>query len=77
MIVLTSNSATIILPHGQASRGTKNARNQLRIGEALRKQLWRKNIMQKIANQAEVLRKNNYLDLSKRLDKLSATFPKI
>lgn len=65
--------ATIILPHGQASRGTKNARNQLRIGEALRKQLWRKNIMQKIANQAEVLRKNNYLDLSKRLDKLSAT----
>lgn len=65
--------ATIILPHGQASRGTRNARNQLSMGEALRKQLWRKNIMQKITNQAEVLRKNNHLDLSRRLDNLSAT----
>lgn len=65
--------ATIVLPHGQASRGTKNARHQLGIGEALRKQLWRKNIMQKISNQAEVLRRNDYIELSKRLEKLSAT----
>ena len=43
--------STIILPHGQASRGSKNARNQLMMGVALRKQLWRKNIIQKIKNQ--------------------------
>lgn len=65
--------ATIILPHGQASRGTKNARSQLAMGEALRKQLWRKNIMQKIANQAEVLRRNNHDELAQRLEKLSTT----
>ena len=35
--------ATIILPHAQSSRGAKNARQQLGMGEALRKQLWRKN----------------------------------
>lgn len=49
--------STVILPHGQASRGAKNARIQLNMGEALRKQLWRKNIIKKIKNQAIVLRK--------------------
>lgn len=65
--------ATIILPHGQASRGSKNARSQLNMGEALRKQLWRKNIMQKIKNQSAVLRKNNYILESKHLDELART----
>jgi len=65
--------ATIILPHGQASRGSKNARQQLAMGEALRKQLWRKNIMQKIKNQAVVLRKNNFEIEADKLDKLAST----
>ncbi len=65
--------STIILPHGQASRGSKNARNQLMMGVALRKQLWRKNIIQKIKNQATVLRKNNFINTADRLDKLSST----
>ncbi len=65
--------ATIILPHGQASRGTKNARNQLMMKEALRKQLWRANIIQKIKNQATVLRKNNFEIEANRLDKLAST----
>ena len=65
--------ATIILPHGQASRGAKNARKQLGMGEALRKQLWRKNIMQKIRNQSLVLRKNSYDIEADKLDKLAST----
>lgn len=65
--------ATIILPHGQASRGAKNARLQLGISEPLRKQLWRKNIIQKINNQAAVLRKHNYTDVAARLSKLAST----
>lgn len=65
--------ATVILPHGQASRGSKNARQQLAMGEALRKQLWRKNIIQKIKNQATVLRKNSFDDGAKKLDKLATT----
>lgn len=65
--------ATIILPHGQASRGSKNARQQLAMGEALRKQLWRKNIIQKIKNQSTVLRKNNFSVEANKLDKLAST----
>lgn len=65
--------ATIILPHGQASRGSKNARKQLAMGEALRKQLWRKNIIQKIKNQATVLRKNDFIAEADKLDTLSST----
>jgi len=65
--------ATIILPHGQASRGSKNARQQLFMGKALRKQLWRKNIIQKIKNQATVLRGNNYDLEAGRLDELAST----
>lgn len=65
--------ATIILPHGQASRGSKNARQQINMGEALRKQLWRKNIRQKIRNQAAVLRKSNYNSEAERLEKLAST----
>lgn len=65
--------ATIILPHGQASRGSKNARQQLAMGEALRKQLWRKNIIQKIKNQAAVLRENNFYEEAVKLDKLAST----
>lgn len=65
--------STVVLPHGQASRGTKNARLQLGMGEALRKQLWRKNIMQKIKNQAEVLKKNGHINEAQRLEKLATT----
>lgn len=65
--------STIILPHGQASRGSKNARQQLNIGEALRKQLWRKNIIWKIKNQATVLYKNGFTEESGKLEKLAAT----
>lgn len=52
--------SSIILPYSQASRGTKVARAQLSMPEATRKQLWRKNIMQKISNQADVLEKYGY-----------------
>lgn len=65
--------ATVILPHGQASRGSKNARNQLAMGEALRKQLWRKNIIQKIKNQSAVLRKNDFIVEADKLDLLAST----
>lgn len=51
---------TMLLPYSQASRGVKNARAQLNMPEALRKQLWRKNIMRKIENQADVLQKFGY-----------------
>ena len=49
--------AAIILPYSQASRGTKNSRAQLKLSEPTRKQLWRKNIISKITNQAAVLKK--------------------
>lgn len=49
--------SALILPYSQASRGVKAARAQLNLPEATRKQLWRKNIMQKINNQADVLEK--------------------
>lgn len=65
--------ATMLLPHAQASRGVKNTRKQLGMGEALRKQLWRKNIIQKIKNQATVLYKNNFDIEARSLDKLATT----
>ena len=49
--------SSVIIPYSQASRGVKVARAQLNMPEATRKQLWRKNIMQKITNQADVLQK--------------------
>ena len=49
----------MIFPYSQASRGVKNARAQLNLPESTRKQLWRKNIMTKIKNQADVLKKYN------------------
>ncbi len=64
---------TVILPHGQASRGTKNARKQLAMGEALKKQLWRINIIQKIKNQATVLQKHNFVAEAAKLRKLALT----
>lgn len=51
---------SIIMPYSQASRGVKLAKAQLDMPEATRKQLWRKNIMQKISNQADVLEKFGY-----------------
>lgn len=65
--------STIILPHGKAARSSKNARTQLGISEPLRKQLWRKNIIHKISNQADVLEKYNYIDAATRLRKLAST----
>lgn len=65
--------STIILPHGQASRGSKNARRQLSMGEALRKQLWRKNIIQKIKNQAKVLHKSEHSHEAEYLGRLAST----
>ena len=47
-----------LLPYSQASRGARNARMQLSLPKPTMKQLWRKNIMAKINNQADVLVKN-------------------
>lgn len=51
---------SVIVPYSQASRGVKLAKAQLNMPEATRKQLWRRNIMQKISNQADVLEKFGY-----------------
>jgi len=48
--------SSVILPYSQHSRQAKVSRQQLAMGQALRKQLWRKIVMQKIMNQADVLR---------------------
>ena len=62
--------STTILAYSQASRGTKTARAQLDLPASTRKQLWRKIIMQKIQNQADVLacfnlQNSDLLELSK------------
>ena len=57
---------SMILPYAQASRGAKVARAQINMPEATRKQLWRKNIIQKITNQADVLAKHGYEDVDLR-----------
>ena len=59
--------SAIITSYSQASRGSKITKAQLNLSESTRKQLWRKNIMAKIQNQADVLEKYNlkYDDLTK------------
>lgn len=52
--------SAIVLSYSQASRGSKIAKTQLSLPESTRKQLWRKNIMAKIQNQADVLEKYGY-----------------
>lgn len=52
--------SSTVLSYSQASRGTKIARTQLNLSEPTKKQLWRKIIMQKIKNQADVLSKFNF-----------------
>lgn len=51
--------SALVTSYSQASRGSKNAKAQLNLPESTRKQLWRKNIMAKIQNQADVLKKYN------------------
>lgn len=52
--------ASVLLPYSQHSRQAKVSRQQLAMGQALKKQLWRAIVMQKILNQAAVLQKFNY-----------------
>ena len=52
--------SSVILPYSQHSRQAKVSRQQLAMGQALKKQLWRKIVMQKIINQADVLQQFNY-----------------
>jgi CRISPR-associated protein Cas1 len=52
--------SAILGSYSQASRGTKTALAQINLPEPTRKQLWRKNIMQKIKNQADILEKHNH-----------------
>lgn len=47
-----------LLSYSQASRGARNARIQLGLPKPTMKQLWRRNIIAKINNQADVLAKN-------------------
>ena len=59
--------STIILPYAKHSRQAKISSDQLNMRQPVRKQLWQKNIVQKILNQAEVLKRFNlkYLELIK------------
>lgn len=54
--------SSVILPYSQHSRQAKVSRQQLAMSQTLKKQLWRKIIVQKITNQADVLRQFNYDD---------------
>ena len=49
--------STVILPYAKHSRQAKISSDQLKMRQPIRKQLWQKNIIQKILNQAEVLKK--------------------
>lgn len=51
--------STVILPYAKHSRQAKISSDQLKMRQPIRKQLWQKNIIQKILNQAEVLKKFN------------------
>ena len=51
--------STVILPYAKHSRQAKISSGQLNMRQPIRKQLWQKNIIQKILNQAEVLKKFN------------------
>lgn len=52
--------SSVVLPYSKHSRQAKVSRLQLAMGLPLKKQLWQKIIVQKITNQANVLRKHNY-----------------
>ena len=52
--------SSVILPYSQHSRQAKVSRQQLAMGQALKKQLWRGIVVQKISNQADVLQQFNY-----------------
>lgn len=52
--------SSVILPYSQHSRQAKVSRQQLAMGQALKKQLWRRIVVQKISNQADVLQQFNY-----------------
>lgn len=52
--------ASVIMPYSQHSRQAKVSRQQLAMSQPLKKQLWQKIIVQKIINQATVLKKFNY-----------------
>ena len=49
--------ASVILPYSQHSRQARISREQLAMSEPLKKQLWKKIIIQKISNQAKVMHK--------------------
>ena len=52
--------SSVIIPYSQHSRQAKVSRQQITIGQPFRKQLWQKIIVQKITNQADVLRQFDY-----------------
>ena len=52
--------SSVILPYSQHSRGAKVSRQQISMSQPLKKQIWREIVSQKIANQANVLQKNNF-----------------
>lgn len=54
--------ASVILPYSQHSRQAKVSRQQLAMKQTLKKQLWQKITIQKINNQADVLKQFNYDD---------------
>lgn len=54
--------ASVILPYSQHSRQAKVSRQQLAMKQALKKQLWQKITIQKINNQADVLKQFGYDD---------------
>jgi len=49
--------ASTLLPYSQHSRQSKVSRDQLAMSEPLKKQIWAKNITQKITNQCDVMKK--------------------
>lgn len=49
--------ASVLLPYSQHSRQTKVSKRQLAMSQPLKKQLWQRIIIQKITNQADVLRR--------------------
>lgn len=54
--------ASVLLPYSQHSRQAKVSKQQLTMSQPLKKQLWQQIIVQKIANQAAVLRRFNLND---------------
>lgn len=60
-----------LIPISQHSRQAKITNAQINMSQPLRKQLWQRIVKQKIANQAEVLRRFGYSDEAAQLDKLA------